>query len=174
MSYRSKISVNPNISVQGLQSNILSNIYDLNSIQIENQNLSITWSNSKLTLFNATSISASSNLASNSVNTYYLTPEQEITFFGGVSDPDVQIFIDISFDNATFFDSNTPVVKNSSDDFSINFHSQAPFIRLRFLNNTSTSQTINKAYACYKIRSIRNSAGAAQSFLEPNANFVTK
>ena len=45
MSYRSKISVNPNINVQGLQSNIQANIHDLTQIQIDNQVFNSLWSN---------------------------------------------------------------------------------------------------------------------------------
>ena len=43
MSYRSRISVNPNINVQGLQSQILVNQHDKQLIQIQNTELNNKW-----------------------------------------------------------------------------------------------------------------------------------
>ena len=106
MSYRSKISVNPNVNVQGLQSEILANQHDLQLIQIENIELSNKWFVQQLVLFaDNKNISAGANLNSNKIDTLYLHPEQDITFFGGTNDGDVGVFIDISFDGTHWFDS---------------------------------------------------------------------
>jgi hypothetical protein len=174
MSYRSKISVNPNINVQGLQSDILANQHDLQLIQIENIELTNKWFVQQLVLFSDNkSIPAATHMASNAIHTLYLHPTQEITFFGGVSDPDVNVFIDISFDGSTWFDSNFPIVKNSSDDFSSDYHTQARYLRLRFHNSTSSAKLIEKSYAAYKFNKYKDKSGVITS-LDANTSFVTQ
>lgn len=82
MSYRSRISVNPNIAVQGLQSDILANQHDLQLIQIENTELSNKWFVQQLVLFSDnTNISAGANLQSNKIDTLYLHPSTRHNFF---------------------------------------------------------------------------------------------
>jgi len=173
MSYRSKISVNPNIAVQGLQSQIQANIHDLSQIQIDNQVFNSMWNNKSLILFNNTNIAANANLASNPINTLYLEPTQQITFFGGVNNVGVNIFIDISYDASNWFDANFPIIKNSSNDFSFNYHTQAPFIRVRFQNTISSIKVIEKAFASYKYKNIRGKNGTI-NILDANQSFVTK
>lgn len=173
MSYRSKISVNPNINVQGLQTSIQANIHDLNSIQIDNDVLSSIWNNKSLILFNNTNIGANANLASNPINTLFLQPTQQITFFGGVNDVGVNVFIDISYDASTWFDANFPIIKNSSNDFSFNYHTQAPFIRIRFQNTISSIKVIEKVFASYKFKNIKANDKSV-TVLDANQSFVTK
>lgn len=173
MSYRSRISVNPNVSVQGLQSDILANQHDLAQIQIDNIELNNGWFIQQLVLFSTNkSIPATTNIASNAIHTLYMHPTQEITFFGGVSDPDVDVFIDISFDATNWFDANHPIIKNSSDDFTENYHTQARYIRLRFHNKTSSAKLIEKSFAAYKFLRYKDKSGSTFS-LDANASFVT-
>ena len=173
MSYRSKISVNPNINVQGLQSSIQANIHDLTQIQIDNQVFVSLWNNKTLVLYDNKTIPQNLNIASNAISTLYLPPNQEITFFGGVSDANTQVHIDISYNSINWIDANIPVILNSTTDFAFNFHTQAPFIRLRFFNATTATSTVEKAYASYKVRNVKAKDGTS-SFLDPNPNFVTQ
>lgn len=173
MSYRNKISVNPNIEVQGLQSSIQANIHDLTQIQIDNLELNNGWVVQQLVLFSENkSIPATTHMASNAIHTLYFHPTQDITFFGGVSDPDVNVFIDISFDGSNWFDANHPIIKNSSDDFTDNYHTQARYIRLRFYNSTASAKIIEKSYAAYKFLRYKDKSGVITS-LDSNASFVT-
>lgn len=173
MSYRNKISVNPNIEVQGLQSSIQANIHDLTQIQIDNLELNNGWFVQQLVLFSENkSIPATTHMASNAIHTLYFHPTQDITFFGGVSDPDVNVFIDISFDGSNWFDANHPIIKNSSDDFTDNYHTQARYIRLRFYNSTASAKIIEKSYAAYKFLRYKDKSGVITS-LDSNASFVT-
>lgn len=173
MSYRSRISVNPNIAVQGLQSDILANQHDLQLIQIENTELSNKWFVQQLVLFSDnTNISAGANLQSNKIDTLYLHPQQDITFFGGTNDISVDVFIDISFDGTHWFDSNYPVVKNTSADFSVNYHTQARYIRLRFNNTSASTKIIEKSYAAYKFNKYKDKSGTTFN-LDSNTSFIT-
>jgi len=173
MSYRNKISVNPNIEVQGLQSSIQANIHDLTQIQIDNLELNNGWFIQQLSLFAENkSIPATTHMASNAIHTLYFHPTQDITFFGGVSDPDVNIFIDISFDGTNWFDANHPIIKNSSDDFTENYKTQARYIRLRFHNSTSSAKLIEKSYAAYKFLRYKDKSGSTFS-LDANQSFAT-
>ena len=173
MSYRTRISVNPNISVQGMQGEILANQHDLQQIQIDNDVFVSLWNNKTLLLFaDNKAIPATTHLAANAINTLYLEPTQQMTFFGGVSNADVNVFIDISYDGTNWFDSNTPVVKNSSNDFSINYHTQAPFIRLRFFNSSASAYVIEKSFASYKFRNVKAKDGVITP-LDANTSFAT-
>ena len=173
MSYRSRISVNPDIVVQGLQGNIQANIHDLTQIKIDNDVFNSLWNNKTLLLFaDNKAIPATTNLSANAINTLYLEPTQQMTFFGGVSNAAVNVFIDISYDGTNWFDSNTPVVKNSSNDFSINYHTQAPFIRLRFFNTSASAYVIEKSFASYKFRNVKAKDGSI-SVLDANTSFAT-
>tara|TARA_R110002073_G_scaffold140231_2_gene290608 strand:- start:42 stop:569 length:528 start_codon:yes stop_codon:yes gene_type:complete len=173
MSYRSRISVNPNINVQGLQSDILVNQHDLAQIQIDNDVFVSLWNNKTLLLFaDNKAIPATTHLPANTINTLYLEPTQQMTFFGGVSNAAVNVFIDISYDGTNWFDSNTPVVKNSSNDFSINYHTQAPFIRLRFFNTSASAYVIEKSFASYKFRNVKAKDGSI-TVLDANTSFAT-
>ena len=173
MSYRSRISVNPNINVQGLQGDILANQHDLQQIQIDNLELNNGWFIQQLSLFAENkSIPATTHMGSNAIHTLYMHPTQEITFFGGVSDPDVDVFLDISYDGTNWFDTNHPIIKNSSDDFTENYHTQARYIRLRFHNKTSSAKLIEKSYAAYKFLRYKDKSGSTFN-LDSNASFVT-
>ena len=172
MSYRSKISVNPNIEIQGLQSKIQANIHDLIEIEIDNQVFVSLWSNKTLVLYDNKTIPQNVNIASNPISTLYLIPNQEITFFGGVSDANTKVSIDISYNSVNWIDANVPVILNSTQDFALNFHTQAPFVRLRFFNSTTATSTIEKAYASYKYRNVKGKDNSV-SILDGNQTFAT-
>ena len=172
MSYRSRISVNPNVNVQGLQSDILSDQHALQQIQIDNDVFNSIWNNTTLTLYDNKTIPQSVNIASNPINTLYLEPTQEITFHGGVSSGSTKVSIDISVNGVNWLDANVPVILNSTQDFALNFHTQAPFVRLRFFNSTTGTSTIEKAYASYKFKNVKAKDGSV-SVLDANTSFVT-
>ena len=106
------------------------------------------------------------------IDTLYLNPQQDITFFGGTNDISVGVFIDISFDGNHWFDSNFPVVKNTSADFSVNYHTQARYIRLRFNNTSASTKIIEKSYAAYKFNKYKDKSGVITS-LDANISYVT-
>ena len=174
MSYRNKISVNPNINVQGLQSNIQANIHDLTQIQIDNQVFNSLWSNTTKQLFNNYSQTASETTPSNTLSTLYLEPNQEITFYGKLSNILQIPKLFISNDDTTYIDANHPFIVDSSLEFILDYKTQAPFIRL-VVHNTdgSTARIIQKAFASYKYRNVKAKDGTT-SVLDPNPSFVTK
>ena len=174
MSYRSKISVNPNINVQGLQSKIQANIHDLTQIQIDNQVFVSLWSTTTKQLFNSYSQTASETTPSNLLSTLYLEPEQEITFYGRLSSILQIPKLFISNDTSNFVDVNHPFIVDSSLDFILNYKTQAPFVRLAVHNTDgSNAHTITRAFASYKYRSVRAKDNTA-FVLDGNPNFVTK
>lgn len=173
MSYRNKINVNPDVVVQGLQGEILANQHDLQKIQIENLELNNAWFVRELTLItNDSDINAGANIGVNAIHTLYMHPTQEISFFGGVSNSAVDVFIDVSIDGTNWYDSNVVITKNSSNDFNVNYRSQARYVRLRFDNTGSSTYVIERAYASYKFLRWKDTDGTTTN-LDANASYVT-
>ena len=150
--YRKNISVNPNIVVQGLQSDILANIHDRHTTSVENQMLTTAYN----------------------IRTTILHPDTEYSFYGEVSDYSIMVRLDISFDGIKFYDSNEPVTLNDSNEFSVNYKTQAPYLRLRGFNQSgSTIYTIVKAYCSYKYIRVKLTNDIILD-LQENLSFVTK
>lgn len=172
--YRKNISVNPNIVVQGLQSDILANIHDRHTTSVENQMLTTAYTTISLLLFDNFSIPVSTNEASNNIRTTILHPDTEYSFYGEVSDYSIMVRLDISFDGIRFYDSNEPVTLNTSNEFSVNYKTQAPYLRLRGFNQSgSTIYTIVKAYCSYKYIRVKLTNDIILD-LQENLSFVTK
>mgnify|MGYP003638631320 CR=1 FL=1 len=170
--YRSKINANPDVVVQGLQYNILANQHDLQKIQIDNDTLNNGWLNRTLTLFNNYTIAPLTNISANKIFTLFHSPNCPISFYGSVGHADMVIRIDISSDNVSWFDSNFPIVLNSSNEFVVEYNTQAPYIRIRVYNALGTSQLVNKVYASYKYIRSKDTLGAT-ALLDANESFVT-